>query len=67
MKQSISNDALTLLRRVNDLIRMFVPRLERPHLELISGKLIGYDNATRGYWIFLRASGKEYLIELDQK
>lgn len=49
----LSHAASVFLERVNRLLRVFVPRLERFHLELIGAKAVGYMLAPRGgYWIY---------------
>jgi len=60
---------MELLRRVCKLHRIFAPRLERAHLELIARQFIGYDSnrAERGYWIYSCPRGEDYLIVLDGK
>ena len=59
---SLSKDAQELLDRVYRLRRVYVPRLESPHFELIKARLISYFSHDRGYWISQRKSDADIYI-----
>ncbi|NDB69347.1 MAG: hypothetical protein EB015_15350 [Methylocystaceae bacterium] len=65
----MSGDALALLRSLRRMREIYVPRLERHHLELLAKRFMGYSQHRegRGYWLFACPRGDEYVIELEKR